>query len=353
MIQEKDISIVVQGPIIHQSAFGITNKTTQLVCQRLKDLFPSSELILSTWEGENVNGIIYDKIIFNKDPGATWFNYENYDLLNNCNRLILSTFSGIKAASRKYVLKLRSDLFIISKKFLNYFDKFNLYNTEYKFVKNRIICFSLNTLYGHKTCLFTMYRPFHISDWAYFGFKEDLLNLYDIPLIKEPEFSQWFLTRCKPFYDIEPWRLWKMPPEQYITYSFLNKFFSISLEHTADTSHDNIVLSTQLITNNFLILDQTQFSLISLKYLYFPFSSEKGYEWYIFHSDWLRDYCNLMEMTVVKKLDYKIRSNIRKFISIILNKTLRLINKKNGAVCHLFAFFIKRKIKIRGNHDTR
>ena len=266
MIKDKDISIVVQGPILTDAIYGITTHLTQFICTRLKKIFPESELIISTWEGENTQGIICDKIIFNKDPGATWFNYNNFEHLNNCNRLIISTAAGIKASSRKYVFKVRSDLFLVSKKFLHYFDKFPLYNEEHKCVKSRIIAFSLNTLYGHKTPLFTMNRPFHISDWAYFGYKTDLLNLYDIPLTQEPEFSQWFLTRCKPFFDIEPHRLWKMPPEQYITYSFLKKYHPIQLEYTVDNSNNNMEISSKLLTNNFLILDQTQFFLISLKF---------------------------------------------------------------------------------------
>ncbi|WP_165397126.1 WavE lipopolysaccharide synthesis family protein [Legionella sainthelensi] len=350
MIEDKDISIVVQGPIIYQSTLGITENVTQLVCLRLRKVFPQGEIILSTWEGENTENIEHDQLILNQDPGGTWFNYEDYQTLNNCNRMIISTFAGIKAASRKYILKIRSDLFIVSKKFLDYFERFPQYNMEYKFVKNRIICFSLNTLHGHKTSLFIMHRPFHISDWAYFGYKSDLFNLYDIPLIKEPGFSQWFLNRCKPFYDIEPWRLWKMPPEQYITYSFLNKFTPIKLDHTVDTSNNNVELSSQLLTNNFLILDQTQFSLISLKYLYFVFSSAKGYEWYIFHSDWLKNYCQLMSHSRLLKTKYIIQYQIREIVYKTLNRVLRKLNRKNQKICRLFAFFLRRENnKLRDN----
>lgn len=346
MISDKDISIVVQGPILNQAAYGITSELTKFICARLKTLFPESELIISTWEGESTDGIFCDKIIYNSDPGATWFNYNDYNHLNNCNRLIVSTLGGVKAASRKYVLKVRSDLFLVSKKFLQYFEQFKLYNDEYKFVDSRIIAFSLNTLYGHKTRLFTMHRPFHISDWAYFGYKTDLLNLYDIPLVDEPDFSQWFLTRCKPFFDIEPQRLWKMPPEQYITYAFLKKYYPVTLEHTADTSNDNIALSSRLLTNNFLILDQSQFFLISLKYLYFVFSSSKGYEWYISHGSWLRNYCRHMEInSFSKKIKYHLQILMRGFFYCTFNGVMRILNGKNYRICRFIAYFIKHNNK--------
>ncbi len=172
MITDKDISIVVQGPILTHSQFAVTEETTKVVCQRLKNLFPESELILSTWEGEQVEGIVYDKVLFNADPGAYGCNYNDPKLLNNCNRMIVSTLAGIKAASRPYILRVRSDLFLVSKKFLHYFDKFPLYNKEYQFVKSRILAFSMWSIRGHKTCMFTMAKPFHISDWAYLVIKK-------------------------------------------------------------------------------------------------------------------------------------------------------------------------------------
>lgn len=346
MINDEDISIVVQGPILKESGYKITSELTKFICERLKELLPKSELILSTWQGEDITGINYDKVVLSLDPGGTWFNYNDFDHLNNCNRLIVSTLAGLKLATRKYVLKVRSDLFLVSKNFLNYFYRFPLYNEEYKFVNNRIIAFSLNTLHGHKTSMFTMERPFHISDWAYFGYKNDLINLYDIPLVEEPEFSQWFLKRCKPFYDIEPWRLWKMPPEQYITYSFLKKHIPIHLEHTVDTSNNNVKMSSVLLTNNFLILDQTQFSLISLKYLYFTFSSWRGYEEYISHSHWLENYSSYMKITISTKIKYQITIVFRKMSYHALNKTLRMLNGESNYICRLIGYLIKKKTVI-------
>lgn len=342
MIDDKDISIIVQGPILKESLYSVTHNTTQLVCLQLKKIFPQSELILSTWEDEDTSDIVYDKLVLSKDPGATWFNYENFELLNNCNRLILSTLNGIKAASRPYVFKVRSDLYVFSKSFLNYFNKFTNFDDSIKFVKQRIIAFSLYSIKGHKTSLFTMERPFHISDWAYFGYKEDLLNLYDIPLTVEPEFSQWFLTRCKPFFDIEPHRLWRMPPEQYVTYNFFKKFIPIELKNTADTSNDNTLLSQYLLTNNFLVLDQTQFKLVSLKYMNFqllfpPLLSTTA----IFFHTWLEDYCKTTSLTRKITFKYKALAFFRKTIFFLMNKLLRSIDGKKRNISRLFAYYLK------------
>ncbi|MBA2656502.1 MAG: hypothetical protein H0U70_05890 [Tatlockia sp.] len=341
MILDKDITIVVQGPILGEAKYKVTDEMTKLVCFRLKQLFPESELILSTWEGQNSEGIVFDKLIINKDPGASWFEYDNKKMLNNCNRLIISTLEGVKAASRKYVFKVRSDLYVVSKKFLNYFDKYKFYNDDCKFVKSRILAFSMWSIQGHKTCHFTMPKPFHISDWAYFGFKEDLLNLYNVPLIPEPEFSQWFLTRCKPFHDVAPWVLWRMPPEQHITSSFFNKFTKINLEHTADASNNNCEISAKMIMNNFLVLDQTQFFLISLKHFCFQFSRE-NHEWFIYHKTWLKNYYTFINNSHINRLKYQIIAKLREISLYSLYNILRLINFRTKWIDKTAAVLIKK-----------
>ncbi|HRD71166.1 MAG TPA: WavE lipopolysaccharide synthesis family protein [Legionella sp.] len=352
MIADKDISIVVQGPILKDSKYNITKEITKIVCYRVKELFPDCELILSTWEGESVDGIPYDKVILNEDPQATWFDYYNHNTLNNCNRLIVSTLAGIQSATRKFVFKLRSDLFIGSKNFLNYFDKYPDYNSEFKFVGSRIIAFSMWSIQGHKTCLFTMPKPFHISDWAYFGYKEDLLELYSVPLIHEPEFSQYFLTRCKPFFDVAPNVLWKMPPEQHIITSFFKKFTTINFEHTADDSHGNMELSAKLIMNNFIVLDQTQFYLISLKHFCFQFTRQ-NHEWFIYHHTWLNNYLRFIDnpATLRHHLN-KIGIKLRNFSVLSLYTILRMINKKQYIDRHLVKLIKKWITKNNLNYPT-
>ena len=343
MINDTDISIVVQGPIIEESSYYITKETTKLVCARLRDLFPKSEIILSVKEGTAVAGITHDKVVFTEDPGATWFDLDDPEFTNSCNRMIVSTKAGIKAATRKYVLKIRSDLFVLSTSFLEYFYKFPHFDAEYKFVKNRIIAFCIFTVKAHKGPEFTVKRPYHIGDWAYFGYKEDMLNLYDIPLTKEPEFSQWFLHRKRDHQEIFARRLWKMPPEQYVTSCFFKKFVNINFEHNADISNGNELLSEQLIANNFLVLDQHQFALVSLKHL----TLQMLFDLYTFDTSmffhcWLNDYhkyCNPPKN--IAWLAQKLQIWQQSFYYKIINRTLRILNKKY----YLYSWHVAQKIK--------
>ena len=345
MIKSCDISVVVQGPILTDSIYNMTDSVTRDVCKRIKTLMPDCELILSTWRGAKVKGIPYDKCIFSVDPGATTFDYHDKKLLNNCNRLIISTQAGIKAATKPYVLKIRSDLFLVSTNFLQYFDKYPYFDEKYRFVKNRIMAFSMFSIKAHKTSLFTVDKPYHISDWAYFGCREDLFNLYDIPLTKEPEFSHWFANHCRYFYDIHPHRLWKMPPEQYVTTEFLKKYIRINFNHMADIDDNNVEKSEKLLANNFIILDQTQFSLISLKYMSFQllFDDLLSSTAIFFHT-WLHDYykfCNVPSSKPSFKDQLIIKFRHRLYV--LSNKALLFLNRKDY-FNHIIARLIKRKL---------
>lgn len=349
VINDQDISIVVQGPVLMESAYNITHETTKTVCARVRKLFPKSEIILSTWHGAHSDGISYDKLVLNDDPGAVWFLYRDENSRLNTNRLIVSTINGIKAATRKYVLKLRSDLFVGSKSFLEFFDQFPSYDDSHKCVQSRILAFSIHSLRRERNLGMEAHRPYHISDWAYFGYREDLYNLYDVPLVNEPEFSQYFLHHRKYFPDLFPARLWRMSPEEYITSSFFKKFFPyINYEHTQDTSHDNIKHSERLIANNFIVLDQTQFSLISLKLMeiHITFAVPAIYDTAILYHSWLKDYYRYgLIPSHHRKLWHRIQIFWRPWRYMLLNKLMRIVNGREQRLKQMVAYFIKRSLQ--------
>ena len=84
----------------------------------IRKYLPKSKIILSTWDGSNVNGLDYDIVIFNKDPGGSLCSANDDKILNNVNREIVSTLAGLKVCKTKYVFKIRSDLIIKSNKIL-------------------------------------------------------------------------------------------------------------------------------------------------------------------------------------------------------------------------------------------
>jgi hypothetical protein len=279
-ISSEDISVVVQG--------AVDKKTTKLCLNNIRKILPKAEIILSTWKNQALNDLDFDILIENEDPGAVIRN-DFLKIPNNLNRQLVSTQHGIKKSSRKYVLKLRSDLILHSADFLNYFNKYAKREKEYAFLKERVILCDIftrnpNILRPH---------PFCPSDWVCFGLKEDLLTIWDIPLAKEPEFSRWFETHPRPIPDYYPDELCKMASEQYVWTGFIKKFINIDFEHTWDVSDNNRLLTDKIFANNSIILDLSKWQLESIKY-----KKIRTVDWVSFysHNEWellYKKYCDV------------------------------------------------------------
>ncbi len=253
-IDTNDISVIVQG--------AVDKENTPLCLKSIRKHLPGAEIILSTWKGTEVNNLDYDKVVLNQDPGGFKDKCVN-TFTNNTLRQLISTQNGLKRATKKYIIKMRSDLIFQSCKFLEYFDKFPCRNEEFVFFKHRVITSSFFTK------KFLYYNglvqpvPFHLSDWFAFGLAEDILNLYNIELPAEPDFS-WYLFDNK--YKGKKINLLgashQYAPEQYIAYTAFRKKFNIKFKHYMDYNEENILISEQLMANNFIILSPTQFKLI-------------------------------------------------------------------------------------------
>ncbi|WP_051594076.1 WavE lipopolysaccharide synthesis family protein [Butyrivibrio sp. AE3003] len=245
MISVNEISIVVQG--------AITSNKTRKCLLSVRKILPDAELILSTWEGMDVAGLEYDKVIFSSDPGGNRLFQEDEYTINNVNRQILSTNAGIKATSKKYVIKMRTDFELISNKFLRIYEKYDKVYSSYSFFSHPIICCELFSRNPR-----VKYAPFsvcfHPSDIFYFGLKDDLEELFSIPLYncKETELLNLLFngTIC-------------LFPEQYIWTCYLRKKNPELLSIT-----DNAILmnvNEELLAMNFIVLSNNQIGIRSLK----------------------------------------------------------------------------------------
>jgi hypothetical protein len=310
MIDFSDITVLVQGPVFHQPTLmapnGITNKVIESVRKNMK----GCKIILSTWYGEKTDQLDVDEVVYSKDPGG----YDFYTLesnpdnrINNCNRLIKSTSEGLSRINTKYTLKLRSDLMMSTYGFLSYMHRYSDFNPEYRAVEARILSFAIYSLKFEERFHQKQYRPYHISDWAYFGLTRDLSNLYGCQLAEEPENSRWFETHARPKVDIWPDRLWRFSPEQYITSDFARRSLGLTVEHGLIDDATVIEQSEHFIANNFVVLDQWQWPLLSLKYhllqIGLPEEVKKGlYSYRV----WKKDYKKL----VVDHSDISIPNNL-------------------------------------------
>lgn len=250
-INSKDISVVVQGLV--------SKEFTPRVLKSIRKYLPKAEIILSTWEGTDCSDLDYDQLILNKDPHTSLL---NSNIPINLNRQITSTLSGVKQARRKFILKTRTDIELKSDSFLNYFDKYNSYDNAYKFFKSRILMCEKYVRYAKCVC-------FHISDWVQFGYKDDLLELWDIPLANEKEIANYFGQHTLVSEHI--WHIFKdfrhqYCAEQYIWIEFLKKYMSFNFRHMFDSTDENVKLTEETFLNNILPLSEEQFGIKFLKY---------------------------------------------------------------------------------------
>lgn len=255
-IKSVDLSVVVQGAI---------DKEITLECLKsIRNFLPDAEIILSTWQGSDVKGLDYDILVLNKDPGAIKTDLVN-NVTNNQNRQLVSTREGIKKASRKYILKLRTDFVLHSAKFLEYWNKFLSRHETYNIFRHKIIASSVFSRiasdFNHRPVLF------HPSDFFLLGLADDLKDYFDsIRLATDDELGNWqYLYPNKIPY---PEAHYRYAPEQFFLLSYAKQFFDIKFEDWTDWNQENIELSKNILYNNFIFLDYKQSGIFSEKFAY-------------------------------------------------------------------------------------
>ncbi len=271
MIKSQDISIVVQGPIIKQE--------TKKCLKSIQKFFPNAEVILSTWEGSDVSDLngLYNILVLNKDPGFGYiYKHENKQKLNNLNRQIFSTQEGLKKATKKYAMKIRTNEIFTNNTFLKFFDKYQDRLDEYKLFERKILTSTLFSRFyfddykGTKE-ISKIQLAFHVSDVWFFGLKTDLETYFDIPLAKEPDFSNYYKKeenreKFNPYIIIDETYL-QFAAEQYIALECFKKHFKdISMEHAGDLNDTLIEKSRKCLINNFIFLEYKDAGIYFNKY---------------------------------------------------------------------------------------
>lgn len=259
MIDSKDISVVVQGPIYQN--------ITEYCLESIRKYLPNAQIILSTYKNSNLTNLKYDILVENEDCGN--YSADLYDKrYNNTNRQIMTTKSGLVYCNRKYTLRIRTDLSLSSAKFLKYFAKLSfITDTKYKVFNKKIIVLTLFTRHFIGNGSKRYETPFHISDWIQFGLTEDIKKVWDIPLQQEPDFSRYFETKPERQKFEFGTRTWKFPPEQYLWLNVFSKHDKkVYMKDLLDYNEEIIKLSESYIKNNFIILRPNDFSIEMDKY---------------------------------------------------------------------------------------
>lgn len=250
-IDTKDISVVVQG------AIDLAN--TSLCLNQLRKSFPEAEIILSTWKDSPVSELAYDVLIENQDPGGIRCRHA----VDNTNRQIVSTRNGVMRASRKFILKIRSDCFMKSAKLLEYWNMYPERNSQFKWFDHRVI---IPSLYSKRFLDINsrIPTPFHFSDWLQFGEANDIKKIWDIEEVDSRIFADYYSE--KKYRGNKLQRRWlncQYVAESYIYSSSAKKSFpEIKYEGLHDYCSENIIMSEQLLFSNFIIIEAKNLDMI-------------------------------------------------------------------------------------------
>ncbi len=322
MINTKDITVVVAGA---------TDKTLTTKClASIRKYLLKATIILSTWEGSEITELtgLYDDVILNKDPGSTPCTTDENSKLNNVNRQIVSTFAGIKKVKTKYALKFRTDFILTGNKFLKYFDKHKGFTNEFKNVSKKILSCTIYAINPHNNNI----EPFqmHPSDFAFFGLKDDLYNLFDIPLMTD---GGSFFFQEEPMADSKI--LYQYTPEQYIWVNFLKYK---GLKHLFDVNEQTIKDTEISFANNLVLLSPKQLNIKPLKKGLLSGLTQICYT----YLHWLKIYYKYCKSSV--SLISRLSILTRIFLYSILCNPIFSINVY-GSKIKIMIFFIKITIK--------
>ena len=243
-IKTKDISVIVQGAIDSE----LTPKCLKSIRKHLR----GAQIILSTWEGSKVDGLDYDILVENKDPGGALM-CKKTKLYNNVNRQLVSTQNGLEKAERKYAIKFRTDFYLMGNDFLKYFDKFPSRDENFACFKERvIICSALSRL----TSEIGVPTPFHLSDFFLFGLTEDIKLYFEkTTLMPDGDLANYsYLYPDKKPYKNDSLNF-RYAPEQYLGVSFAKRHLkNLKFEDWTDWNDENIELSKKFLMSNFIFL---------------------------------------------------------------------------------------------------
>lgn len=171
----ENLSVLLQGPAPDEFNLGYA-------ADHLRNIFPGCEVIRTTSDNNSSaldNENAFDHFVRHADPGPLPTLKFPDGRHNNANRQFQSVQMGLKAATREYVLRLRTDQMTMSSKMLNIWTEIENTGAErpYAVGRGRILTsslFSLNPRFDER-------MPYHVSDMLQFGFKDDVKRYFTPP----------------------------------------------------------------------------------------------------------------------------------------------------------------------------
>ena len=322
-IQNKNITFVLQGPILIDEKDGDNLRSTSHICKKIRTLFPESKIIVSTWQNSDLSNIDCDVILENEDPGPVLQNSQ--DICNNVNRMIVSSLQGIRAVDTEYAVKMRTDSYVNSDAFIRLYIKYLAQVKRHSSIVSKPI---LTHYYGAK-----VNAGYALCDWFHFGKTSDLLNLWDIPYVTREQATYFDdatkqkLTLCRPFPHNNINSTFQYSNEQHLYTSFLKKNGFNVLLPDCGQHLTNCLYSEMLIEQSsmFVFSSAKMLDLYNYKYPYFEKYSHNDMEryWQICYNAYMTEKTiHAWSMPIVLRLKYRIifyiRDKFPKLVSLLV-----------------------------------
>ena len=255
-INNSDITFVLQGPVCGMPGRPHDQNITCDSIASIRKYFPSSRIIVSTWVNQPTAHLDYDRLVVSEDPGPTVVGYgktARNPKINNVNRQIVSTLNGLRRVETKYAVKVRSDIVFNSDVFKIFFEKYPARDSRYVISKKRIVgssCYAREYYLG-------LPIAFHPSDFFFFGLLDDLILLWDVPLIEDYKFRRLYFGKSQSIGFPGD----SLVPEQIIFLSFVNKIKSMSISHFLGGGRREQDFSKRVIVNNIVTIESEKLGL--------------------------------------------------------------------------------------------
>lgn len=321
MIKSADISVIVPGSIIGKRDSGKCAQLTRRALKSIRKHLPDAEIILSTWEEQDVGNLEYDTLVLTPDPGPNYYitpqgrvPYHNY------NRQITAVQAGLRRATRKYALKTRNDILFSGNRFLDFYDKFPHRCNDWKILRKRVIVGSILTYHPRRA---KKEMWFNVCDFFHFGLKEDVEMIWSV----------------QPVQDM------RMPfsIEQTLWLTMLSRLKGSIASCYDDFGSDHRVIYEMSLANNAIVLSHQQIGIRFLKYGY-GITSQL---YYCSYNDWLSlysaycdpDFCAYSSVSVKMKDNFATQKIGQSLLRIASRIDSPLAKRKNEFLNKLLCIF--------------
>ncbi|WP_429193755.1 WavE lipopolysaccharide synthesis family protein [Aeromonas veronii] len=250
-INDQDITFVVQGPVQASKERSQIDGVTSQCLKSIRTHFPTSTIILSTWKGQNIDGLDFDQVLLLEDPGQNIIMNDGDVIKLNNNRQLYGVHMGLAMVTTPYAVKIRSDNLITGRGFLELYQKYvNVQrDCDFCYLENRVItssAFFISSHYGKPVF-------FHKSDLFDFGQTSDLLKIWPQKLLGQLKFN--LKSGYKERYPAT---------EQYFVLHWLSKLLNKELKIN-NKANDDAGLGksfwSRFLVNNFIVATPDLLSL--------------------------------------------------------------------------------------------